>query len=160
MGCHFLLQRIFPTQRLASPVLAGRFFITSASWEVHEILRENQIILFSRSTKAGMGGEKRLPKKVKGSVYKNWLGKPPKCLWKTTNFILIFQVRRLKCRHTKDPYGPPCSKGLNLSQSSSVLVLQPHCLSFCSLILPQDLCTCNLHPLDMPPCFPSHPSIN
>ena len=37
VGCHFLLQGIFPTQgsnqRLSSPALAGRFFITSTTWE-------------------------------------------------------------------------------------------------------------------------------
>ena len=37
MGCHFLLQRIFPTQGsnpcLMSPALAGIFFTTSATWE-------------------------------------------------------------------------------------------------------------------------------
>ena len=37
MGCHFLLQGIFPAQRrnlhLLLPVLAGGFFTTSATWE-------------------------------------------------------------------------------------------------------------------------------
>ena len=38
VGCHVLLQGIFPTQglnpcHLVSPALAGRFFITSATWE-------------------------------------------------------------------------------------------------------------------------------
>ena len=38
MGCHALLQGIFPTQRLnpcflLSPVLAGEFFTTNATWE-------------------------------------------------------------------------------------------------------------------------------
>ena len=40
LGCHFLLQGIFPTQGwnpepLMSPGLAGRFFTTSAPWEAH-----------------------------------------------------------------------------------------------------------------------------
>ena len=37
MGCHALLQRIFPTQGSdphLSPALVGGFFITSSSWEV------------------------------------------------------------------------------------------------------------------------------
>ena len=38
VGCHFLLQGIFPTQgsnqNLMSPALADRFFTTSATWEV------------------------------------------------------------------------------------------------------------------------------
>ena len=39
VGCHSLLQGIFLTQRsnkhlLTSPVLAGRFFTTSTTWEV------------------------------------------------------------------------------------------------------------------------------
>ena len=38
VGCHFLLQGIFPTQgsnqNLLSPALADRFFTTSATWEV------------------------------------------------------------------------------------------------------------------------------
>ena len=37
VGCHALLQGIFPTQgsnlRLLSPALAGGFFTTSATWE-------------------------------------------------------------------------------------------------------------------------------
>ena len=38
VGCHFFLQGIFPTQGsnqclLTSPVLAGRFFTTSDTWE-------------------------------------------------------------------------------------------------------------------------------
>ena len=38
VGCHFLLQRIFPSQRLnlhllASPVLVDGFFTTSVTWE-------------------------------------------------------------------------------------------------------------------------------
>ena len=37
VGCHSLLQRVFPTQGwdpdLMSPALAGRFFTTSATWE-------------------------------------------------------------------------------------------------------------------------------
>ena len=37
IGCHFLLQGIFPTQRLnlslLSPATVGRFFTTSATWE-------------------------------------------------------------------------------------------------------------------------------
>ena len=40
VGCHFLLQGIFPTQGLnpcllMSPELAGGFFTTSATWEGH-----------------------------------------------------------------------------------------------------------------------------
>ena len=40
VGCHFLLQGIFPTQGLIpsllmSPALAGGFFTTSATWEAH-----------------------------------------------------------------------------------------------------------------------------
>jgi len=43
VGCHSLLQRIFLTQRLnlhlfTSPALAGRFFITRATWEAVHIL--------------------------------------------------------------------------------------------------------------------------
>ena len=38
VGCHFLLQGLFPTQgsnpNLLSPALAGRFFTTCATWEV------------------------------------------------------------------------------------------------------------------------------
>ena len=41
VGCHTLLQGIFPTQGsnpgLMSPELAGGFFITSATWEAHYI---------------------------------------------------------------------------------------------------------------------------
>ena len=37
MGCHALLQGIFPTQELnlclLSPALAGRFFTTSTTWQ-------------------------------------------------------------------------------------------------------------------------------
>jgi len=37
VGCHALLQGIFPTQgvnlNLASPASAGRFFTTNATWE-------------------------------------------------------------------------------------------------------------------------------
>ena len=35
VGCHFLLQGIFPTQGsfLMSPALAGEFFTTSTIWE-------------------------------------------------------------------------------------------------------------------------------
>ena len=37
VGCHFLLQGIFPTQGsnpgLMSPAMAGRFFTASAAWE-------------------------------------------------------------------------------------------------------------------------------
>ena len=40
VGCHALLQEIFPTQGLdlclTSPVLAGGFFITSAMWKAPE----------------------------------------------------------------------------------------------------------------------------
>ena len=40
VGCHFLLQGIFPTQglnlmSLMSPALAGRFFTPSTTWEAH-----------------------------------------------------------------------------------------------------------------------------
>ena len=39
VGCHFLLQGIFPTQEsnlcLMSPALAGEFFTTVATWEAH-----------------------------------------------------------------------------------------------------------------------------
>ena len=40
VGCHVLLQGIFPTQILnppliTSPALAGGFFTTSATWEAH-----------------------------------------------------------------------------------------------------------------------------
>ena len=35
MGCHFLLQGIFPTQESnPPPALAGRFFTASTTWEV------------------------------------------------------------------------------------------------------------------------------
>ena len=41
VGCHALLQGIFPTQgsnpSLISPALAGRFFTISATWEAHTI---------------------------------------------------------------------------------------------------------------------------
>ena len=40
VGCHFLLQEIFPTQEskphLISPILAGRFFNRSTTWEVQK----------------------------------------------------------------------------------------------------------------------------
>ena len=41
MGCHALLQGIFPTQGsnlglMMSPALAGRFFTTNAIWEAHK----------------------------------------------------------------------------------------------------------------------------
>ena len=40
VGCHDILQGIFPTQKseptsLGSPTLAGRFFTTGATWEAH-----------------------------------------------------------------------------------------------------------------------------
>ena len=43
MGCHALLQGIFPTQGLNPylshlPVLAGGLFTTSATWEAHQVL--------------------------------------------------------------------------------------------------------------------------
>ena len=39
MGCHILLQGIFPTQGLKlSPPLAGGFFSTSATWEAPALL--------------------------------------------------------------------------------------------------------------------------
>ena len=43
VGCHLLLQGIFPTQGsdsrlLPSPALAGRFFTTSATWEANQFL--------------------------------------------------------------------------------------------------------------------------
>ena len=43
LGCHFLLQGIFLTQRLnsclsISPALVGVFFTTNATWERREVL--------------------------------------------------------------------------------------------------------------------------
>ena len=35
MGCHALLQGIFPTQGSNLPALAGGFFTTGATWEAH-----------------------------------------------------------------------------------------------------------------------------
>ena len=41
VGCHALLQGIFPTQgsnpSLTSPALAGRFFTTSTTWEARQV---------------------------------------------------------------------------------------------------------------------------
>ena len=51
VGCHFLLQGIFPTQgsnphlpSLVSPALAGRFFTTNATWEALSE-KENQCLI-------------------------------------------------------------------------------------------------------------------
>ena len=42
VGCHFLLQGVFPTQgstsHLLSPALSGRFSTTSATWETQTLL--------------------------------------------------------------------------------------------------------------------------
>ena len=48
VGCHALLQGIFPTQEfeptsLMSPALAGGFFTTSTTWEAH--LGENTSVI-------------------------------------------------------------------------------------------------------------------
>ena len=49
VGCHFLLQGIFPTpgqnpQSLMSPTLAGRFFTTSTTWEASLYTIYNTVI--------------------------------------------------------------------------------------------------------------------
>ena len=45
VGCHFLLQGIFPTQglnpHLMSPELAGGFFTASAIWEAPVLILKN-----------------------------------------------------------------------------------------------------------------------
>lgn len=69
------------------------------------------------------------------------------------NFVFIFQVKKLKCRHAKVPYGHSHSKSLDPNQYASVLELQPHWLSFCCfrtllVFLPQSLCLCWLRHLE------------
>ena len=52
VGCHALLQRIFPTQGwnswLLHPALAGRFFTTSTTWETHGLIQFSSVQSLSR----------------------------------------------------------------------------------------------------------------
>ena len=64
VGCHFLLQGIFPTQGsnlcFASPALTGRFFTTSATW-VH-------IHFLTRLHPGGSGGTSQGPTRERPHV--------------------------------------------------------------------------------------------
>ena len=62
MGCHFLLQGIFPTQGsnpppLMSPALAGRFFTASAAWAAQYEFKPNANMPYNamQSKPCGLG---------------------------------------------------------------------------------------------------------
>ena len=63
VGCHFLLQGIFPRPgiepwSLTSPALAGRFFTTSTTWEAYTLVRM-AIVKISTNINTGEGVEAR-----------------------------------------------------------------------------------------------------
>ena len=68
VGCHALLQGIFPTQGsglyLLSPALAGRFFTTSAAWEAHGAWYSKTITIAASNSSDLRSSSQRITKKV------------------------------------------------------------------------------------------------
>ena len=85
VGCHFLLQGIFPTQgSTAPPALAGGCFTTSATWEASSSSRGKQSsipgdtlwdynLMWCQTQESIIEGRARIPG--------NSLGNPGKCKW-------------------------------------------------------------------------------
>ena len=154
VGCRALLQGIFPTQGsnlclLTSPVLAGRFFTTSTTWEAWDIiiscnrlhgLKKNRN-LFSYSSGGWTYKIKVLEGLVSGEVFLPGLQAATCSLGLHTAFPLYMWAPRVSSSSCKDSISSPlgacpfyltCPELLLKALSPNVVTLEaePLCLDF------------------------------